>query len=855
MPDSSSFVPHGVGGDISGQDSCRRPVSPAEAPPPKLRQSRLQIQGMHCAGCVARVEKQLRALPGVADVKISLVDGQARVLWDDSQVAAEALTEAVQQCGYRAQLLPDQFEALRRAFAHREIQQVAWWRRRFLVALGLLVPVLVITLAADELSGFSWGRFSLDSLAGWLAWILASCLQVYVGGPYVSASLRQLRRRMVTMDTLVALGSTAAYVAGTVDWWLGQLGQLAAAAGGPEPSPQLSPAHPGSGSLLGHSLGMHFAEAGLILTFVTLGYWLEHRAKGRASQALRRLVEMAPLEATVLRDGQPEVVPLETVQPGQTILIRPGEKIPLDAQVLTGISAADESWLTGEALPVPKQPGDILLAGTINGSGMMTACVLRPAGQTALAQVIELVRHAQESKPPLSRLADQVVAWFVPAVLVLAVGVFGAWAAAGNWTMALRATVAVLVAACPCALGLATPMAVVIATGRAAQQGILIKDAAVLEMAGRVDTVVLDKTGTLTEGKPRVMAVLPSSGVRDEELLIIASAAARLSTHPLAQSLADEIQHRQLPLPATTEMTEIPGQGIRAVVGGQQVLVGNRRLLAEAGIRLPDGPEMLLPLSEAPEGSSVGFRPEEPQMEGPPLVCPSSTLGVSASSEPGWESESRHPGPVASDEAAAWAGVSMLWVAADGRLLGRIALVDPLPQSSYEAIGQLHGLGLQVHLLSGDRHEVAQAVANRLGIVHVTAEVLPEQKQIVIEQLRQSGRVVAMVGDGINDAPALAVADLGIAIGAGADVALETAQVVLVRKDLRDVVRLIQLGRQTVRIIRQNLAWAFGYNAALLPLAAGVLVPWGGPHVPPALAAAAMAASDVCVVTNSLRLR
>jgi Cu+-exporting ATPase len=858
MPESSFFDPKNVGEDISEPAFCRRLDTVAVSPPPKLRQIRLQIQGMHCAGCVARVEKRLRAVPGVAEVEISLVDGHARVLWDTSQSAPEALAEAVQQCGYRAQILPDQLEALRRAFAHREIQQVAWWRRRFLLALVLLGPVLAITVGADWLAGFTWGRFSLADLAGWLAWVLASCLQVYVGGPYVSASLQQLRRRTVTMDSLVALGSTVAYVAGTVDWWVGQLGGPAPAPGRPELSPPLSPAHPGSDSLLGHGLGMHFAEAGLILTFVTLGYWLEHRAKGRASQALRRLVELSPLEATLLREGQPEVVPLETVLPGQTILIRPGEKIPLDAQVITGISAVDQSWLTGEPLPVPKQPGDMLLAGTINGSGTLTARVLRAAGETALAQVIELVRHAQESKPPLSRLADRVVAWFVPAVLVLAVGVFAAWAAAGHWTMALRATVAVLVAACPCALGLATPMAVVMATGRAAQQGILIKDAAVLETVGRVDTVVLDKTGTLTEGKPRVVALQPAPGLSEEELLIIACSAARLSTHPLAQALAAEVQQRHLPLPATwqtPEMSELPGQGIRAVVAGQQVLVGNRRLLAEAGIRLPEESELLLPPHEDAQGGIVGFRPEGPPREGPSMAFPSHGPGVPAPSGAVPEAACQDSDIEASSDTAAWAGVSMLWVAADGRFLGRIALADPLSQTSYEAIRQLQALGLEVHLLSGDRREVAQAVANRLGIAHVTAEVLPEQKQALIEQLRQSGRVVMMVGDGINDAPALAVADLGIAIGAGADVALETAQVVLVRKDLRDVVRLIQLGRQTVRIIRQNLAWAFGYNAALLPLAAGVLVPWGGPHVPPAAAAAAMAASDICVVTNSLRLR
>jgi len=819
----------------------------------RLEHLRLQIQGMHCAGCVSRVERQLRSVPGVREVQISLVSGQAAVVWDGSIASPEALTEAVRQSGYSAQILPDQFEALRQAFLERETHQVAWWRRRFLVALGLLTPVLAISLAAEGLAGLHWGRIGLASWAGWIAWVLATGLQVYVGGAYLQASLRQLRRRTVTMDTLVAMGSSVAYLAGTVDWWIGQLvgiGLWRHPAAETAGLSSVVPLH--SAGLLGDGLGMHFTEAGLILTFVTLGYYLEHRAKGRASEALRRLVELAPPRATLLQNGQPEEVPLEMVLPGQTVLIRPGQKVPLDAQVLTGSSTVDESWLSGEPMPVLKQPGSLVLAGTINGPGTLTARVVRSAGQTALAQVIELVRHAQESKPPLSRLADRVVAWFVPAVLGLALVVVVLWSWAGNGTMALRAAVAVLVAACPCALGLATPMAVVAATGRAARQGILIKDAAVLETAGQVDTVVLDKTGTLTEGKPRVSAIWPETGISEQELLITASAAAQLSTHPLAQALVAEAQNRQLPLPQADQMTELAGQGMQAVLNGQTILVGNQRLLARAGIACAADLPADYPLP-SPKSAEPTRTPPPPI---PTTTQPSPQDGQKEESGPA------RPGPQPvggerprTDPPSPWAGESILWVAANGRLLGRIALADPLPEASRQAVEQLQALGVEVHLLSGDRRNVAQTVAAQLGIRHVTAEVLPEQKQQIIQHLRQSGRCVAMVGDGINDAPALASADLGIAIGAGADVALETAPVVLVRNDLRDVARLIELGRRTVRIIRQNLAWAFGYNAALLPLAAGVLVPWGGPHVPPALAAAAMAASDVCVVTNSLRLR
>lgn len=811
-----------------------------EAGGSRLKHLQLQIQGMHCASCVGRVEARLRGVPGVGMVQINLVSGEASILFDPEITSADRLLEAVRECGYSAQILPDPWQALRQAFVHRETFEVAWWKRRFLVALGLLIPVLGISLGAEALASVGWGSLRLSVAAGWLGWSLATILQVYVGGPYVVASLRQLRHRMVTMDSLVALGSSVAYLAGTLDWWWSQwaargLTVLSAPAGGLARRPT---------SLLGDGLGMHFAEAGLILTFVTLGYWLEHRAKGRASEALRRLVELSPAQATVLHHGRPEEVPAEMVVPGQTILIRPGEKVPLDAQVVAGSSTVDESWLTGEPMPVVKGPGALVLAGTINGAGSLTARVVRAAGQTALAQVIELVRHAQESKPPVSRLADRVVAWFVPAVFGLAVVVVVAWGLAGHWTMAIRAAVAVLVAACPCALGLATPMAVVAATGRAARHGILIKDAAVLEVAGQVDTIVLDKTGTLTEGKPRVVRLVAEQGVSEEDLLITAGAAAQLSTHPLAQAVVAEAQNRHLSLPQTVQMTELAGQGIRAVVEGRPILLGNRRLLEEAGIRFNG--------SGGRAGSSVSAALEAQE---PEPTCGSALPAAESPPHPSRSQPSVFPLSPHVSQDNTLGGATSLWVAAEGRLLGRIELADPLPQASHEAVQQFQALGLEVHLLSGDRRSVAEAVAAQLGIQHVTAEVLPEQKQQIVQQLRQTGRRVAMVGDGINDAPALMAADLGIAIGAGADVALETAQVVLVRSDLRDVAWLIQLARQTMRIIRQNLAWAFGYNVALLPLAAGVLVPWGGPHVPPAAAAAAMAASDLCVVTNSLRLR
>ena len=525
--------------------------------------------------------------------------------------------------------------------------------------------------------------------------------------------------------------------------------------------------------------------------------------------------------------------------PGETIVVRPGEKVPLDARVVSGASSVDQSWLTGESIPVQKQPGDEILAGTLNGQGSLTAEVLRAAGQTALDQVIELVRRAQESKTDLGRLADQVVAWFVPAVLAIAAISLLAWGlVAGNWTMAVEATVAVLVVACPCAVGLATPAAVLVGSGRGAEQGILIKEARALETAGRLTTVVLDKTGTVTQGRPKVTAVYPAAGVPPEELLAVAAAAERLSQHPLAEAVVAEAEARGIPVVQADDLEVIPGQGIRVRLGQRQIFVGTEQLLASQGIQINDVPgDGTSPVSPGGHAGSQGTNRDD---------LPQDSLTPTLSR--------RERG--AEDRAARLRGEgqTLLWVAADQRVLGLLCLADPVSPHSREAVQQLKAMGLAVQLLSGDHRSAAEAVARQVGIETVVAEVRPDEKQQVVRRLQQAGQVVAMVGDGINDAPALAAADLGIAIGRGSDVAIEAADVVLVGADLRGVARAIALSRATLRTIRQNLAWAFGYNLLLIPLAAGVLAPIGI-HLPPAAAAAAMAASSVSVVTNSLLLR
>jgi heavy metal translocating P-type ATPase len=572
------------------------------------------------------------------------------------------------------------------------------------------------------------------------------------------------------MDTLVAIGTTAAYASGIAAWARGE-----------------------------H--GMHFIDGGMILTFITLGKLLEVRARGRASDAIGRLLDLTPPEANMLVDGKSVRVPLARVAIGETMLVRPGQRVPLDGRVVAGTGSVDESWLTGEPLPVEKQIGSELFAGTLNGSGALTAEVTRVGDQTALAKIIALVRQAQESKPDVQRLADRVVSLFVPAILAIAAVTLLAWGlAAGDWATGVSAAIAVLVVACPCALGLAAPAAVLVASGRGAELGILVKDAQALETGAAVDTVVLDKTGTVTLGRPQVTAIEPASGISREELLAIAAAAERLSEHPLAGCIVRQAEDEKLEIPSASELSVVPGAGIRAVVAGQRIAIGNERLLEAEGVALDQA-----------------------------------TLKRIA--------ELRNDGS------------TVLLVARDGQVLGWLAVRDTINPHSREAIERLKSLGLQVLLVSGDRRATVESIARQLGIDRVEAEVLPEDKQRIVVELMRQGRRVAMVGDGINDSPALVAADLGIAIGSGADVAIESADVVLVSGDLRNVPRTIMLARATLRTIRQNLAWAFGYNLVLVPLAAGLLEPLWGVRLPPVAAAAAMAASSVSVVANSLLLR
>ena len=748
-------------------------MTAVESPPAQRHCQRvvLDIEGMHCAGCVARVEKALAGVPGVMQARVNLVTHQAGVEMDPGRATGQDLEAAVRGAGYSATVLSAARDPGASLF-EREAREAAGWLRRFVVGAVLLLPILWLTYLAPgtDLMRVAW------------QFVLATPLQLYVGWPYLTGAWRGVRRGAANMDTLIALGTGAAYLAGV--WEVAHYAFLKFSAG-----------HEAMA-------GMYFADAAMILTFISLGKFLETKARGRASQAIRKLLDLSPPEATVLRDGRPQRLGVGAVPAGETILVRPGEKIPLDAKVLSGASSVDQSWLTGESIPVDKQPGDEVFAGTINLQGSLTAEVLRPAAKSALAQVIELVRRAQESKTDVGRLADRVVARFVPVVLAIAAATLLVWGlAGGDWPTAFECTVAVLVVACPCALGLATPTAVLVASGRGAENGILIKDAHALELGAQIDTIVLDKTGTVTLGRPAVTAVEPAEGVSPEELLSTAATAEQLSQHPLGAAVVREATARGLVIPQADSLETIPGQGVRVRRGDVTILVGNEQLMASARV----------------DFSGAGAAMESLRRN----------------------------------------GQTPLLVAAGGRLLGLVAVADQVAPHSGEAITQLKSLGLDVQLLSGDHRATVESVARQVGIDNVIAEVLPDEKQAVVRRLQESGRKVAMVGDGINDAPALVAADLGVAIGSGADVAIEAAQIVLVAQDLRGLVRALALSRAALRTIRQNLASSLLYNVLLIPAAAGLFIPFFGQdfHVPPAAAAAAMALSSVSVVTNSLLLR
>jgi len=733
----------------------------------------LPVRGMHCAACVGKVERALAGVPGVDEASVNLATERATVTYDLARTDLARLRAAVEAAGYDLGDLPPVTggdDGVDHAGAARAAEQRAL-RTRVIVGAALSIPVVLGSMP----DVFPWAPAWLRDPGVLL--LLTTPVQVWVGAAFHRGFLHDLRYRSASMSTLVSLGTNAAYFFSVaVTLW------------------------PHAFMALGAMT--YYETAAVVITLVALGRWLEARARGRTSDAIRRLVALAPRTARVIRGGVEVDVPASEVQVEDRLRIRPGERIPVDGIVVEGASTIDESMLTGESLPVEKGSGAPVFTGTVNVMGSFVFRATRVGAATTLARIVRLVEEAQGSRAPIQRLADRVASVFVPVVLGIAAATFVAWWLLGpspSLLYALINAVAVLVIACPCAMGLATPTAIMVGTGRGAELGVLIKSATALETLHRVDTVVFDKTGTLTVGRPTVTDVAALPPATDEDVLALAAAAEQGSEHPIGAAIVAAAKERGLALPPVTEFAAVPGLGIDALAPDGRVLVGNRAFLESRGV----------------DASAL----------------------------------------LARASALAGEGKTLVYVVRAFRSLGVIAVADVLKPEAAATVAALARRGLTVVMLTGDARPTATAIARRVGIERVVCEVLPDGKAREIVALRASDARVAMVGDGINDAPALAQADVGIAMGSGTDVALEAADVALMRGDLGGVLTAHALSRATIRIVKQNLFWAFGYNVVLVPIAAGLLYPLWGILLSPILAGAAMAFSSVSVVANSLRLK
>lgn len=746
-----------------------------------MKSEKFQITGMTCAACSAHVEKAAAGVAGVDKVSVSLLMNTMTVEYD-TPATPQAICAAVEAAGYGADAAGQQAAGTDNREGALEDKETPRIRRRLIASVCLLLPLMYVSMGA-----LMWGWYLPESFAGnpWaiaLYQLLLTGFVMVINQRFFISGFQSLLHRAPNMDTLVALGSGAAFVYSTAVTF-----RMGTAMG------------EGNVEMAVHCLhDMYFESAAMILTLITVGKMLEAYSKGKTTNAIKSLMDLAPKTAHVIRDGVETTIPAQEVQEGDIFLVKPGESIPVDGEVLEGESAVDESALTGESLPVDKHVGDRVSAATINRNGALTCRALRVGKDTTLQQIIDMVENAVATKAPIAQIADKVSGVFVPVVIVLALITGVIWLAAGAGAgKALSYAISVLVISCPCSLGLATPVAIMVGNGMGARQGILFKNATALELAGRMDFVVLDKTGTVTEGKPRVAGLYPAAGVSEEELLRVAAALESRSEHPLAKAVCERAGEERLSVEPAGSFRALPGWGVEGTVDGALAAGGSGALFAER--RLLTEPLRLAGERMAEEGKTP------------------------------------------------------LYFAADGRMLGMIAVADVVKQDSAQAIGELRNMGIQVVMLTGDNRRTARAIGRQVGLDAVVADVLPGDKESVIRQLSASGRV-AMVGDGINDAPALTRADVGIAIGAGADVALEAAEVVLMKSRLTDVPAAIRLSRQVLKNIHENLFWAFFYNCIGIPLAAGILVPFLGISLNPMFAAAAMSLSSFCVVTNALRL-
>ncbi|MGV3023356.1 heavy metal translocating P-type ATPase [Streptococcus suis] len=736
------------------------------------------IEGMTCASCAMTVEKALGKLAGMEEVAVNLATEKATMTYDKDRLDAAAILSAVEQAGYKA-VLPQTNSPVTAVESKEQYQSDLW--SRFIWSTVFTLPVLYIAMGPMlPGGGLPLPAFLHQPLTFALVQLFLTLPVMYIGRAFYQKGFKTLFAGHPNMDSLIAVGTSAALVQGLIMTVLIARGQADLSHGHPE---------------------LYFESAAVILTLITLGKHMEALSKGWTSDAIKKLMNLAPKTARLIRDGQEVTLPLEQVQVGDVLQVRPGEQIPVDGKVLQGQSTVDESMLTGESLPVKKAVGDSVVGATLNQHGAFQMQATKVGADTTLAQIIRLVEEAQGSKAPIAQLADRVSAVFVPIVMVLALLSGLAWWTLGQepWIFSLSITISVLVIACPCALGLATPTAIMVGTGKGAENGLLFKSGQAVEVLQKVDTIVFDKTGTITQGKPQVTDMTVFSSATEEEVLQLAASAEQYSEHPLAQALLKSAEDAGLSLLPSQDFQALSGRGLSVKIAEQTILLGNEKLMKESGIAL---------------GSAI-----------------------------------------ATAEAYANQAKTPVYMATDGQLLAVIAIADQVKPSSQAAIQTLHQMGLEVVMLTGDNEKTAQAIADQVGIDTVISQVLPEDKANQVKALQAQGKQVAMVGDGINDAPALAQAEVGIAIGSGTDVAIESADLVLMHSDLMDVPKAVRLSQLTMKTIKQNLFWAFAYNVIGIPIAMGLLHLFGGPLLNPMLAGAAMALSSVSVLLNALRLR
>ncbi|WP_026679256.1 heavy metal translocating P-type ATPase [Fictibacillus gelatini] len=722
-----------------------------------------EISGMTCAACANRIEKKLNKLPGVLNATVNFALETASVDYNSSEITVSDMKNAILKIGYK---LTEKTEQKETAQGHRQ-KEIERQKGKFIFSLILSFPLLWAMVSHFSFTSFIWLPDML--MNPWVQLALATPVQFFVGGQFYVGAYKALRNKSANMDVLVALGTSAAYFY----------------------SLYLSIQSIGS---TGHMVSLYFETSAVLITLIILGKLFEAKAKGRSSEAIKKLMGLQAKTATVVRNGEEIVIPIEEVEQGDIVYVKPGEKVPVDGEIIEGRSSLDESMLTGESIPVDKTIGDAVIGATINKNGFLKMKATKVGKDTALAQIIKVVEEAQGSKAPIQRLADKISGIFVPIVVGIAMMTFFIWyfiVSPGEFAVALEKLIAVLVIACPCALGLATPTSIMAGSGRSAEYGILFKGGEHLETTHRLNTIILDKTGTVTNGTP-VLTDVVTNGMDEKEFLELVGAAEKNSEHPLADAIVKGIADKGITPGKSEEFEAIPGFGILAKVNGKTVLAGTRRLMKKFNVEV---------------GSALK------QME-----------------------------QLERD------GKTAMLISVDGRYAGIVAVADTIKETSKEAVARLKEMGLQIIMITGDNEQTAKAIAKQVGIDEVIAEVLPEGKADEVKKLQATGKKVAMVGDGINDAPALAIADIGMAIGTGTDVAMEAADITLIRGDLNSIADAIFMSKKTIRNIKQNLFWAFAYNAIGVPIASiGLLAPW--------LAGAAMAFSSVSVVLNALRLQ